>query len=218
MILWAWERPEDLSGLDPGKAEIAFLAATIKMQNERLKVLPRRQPIQFPAKAQRIAVIRIETDGKSELAPFRKEIADIIVHVAAAARASHLQIDFDARVSQRRFYRELLFAIRELLPGTAHLSITALASWCMHDRWLGGLPVDEVVPMVFRMGPEGPPILRHLEAKGSFAEPMCRASIGISADEPVGRLTRGKRVYVFSPAGWSTEKVSKIFREVERWQ
>lgn len=218
IILWVWERPDDLSRLDSGRAQFAFLAATIRMQNGRMKVLPRRQPLKLPAKAQRIAVIRIETDRRSEPGPFREEAAEIIGHVAEAVRADRLQIDFDARVSERRFYRELLFAIREKLPESVPLSITALASWCMHDRWLAGLPVDEAVPMVFGMGPEGPAILRRLEAGGGFAEPMCRASIGISADEPVGRLAAGKRVYVFSPAGWGAEKVNDLFREVERWQ
>ena len=218
IILWAWERPEDLSCLDPGRAEIAFLAATIRIQNGRLKFLPRRQLLKLPAQTRRIAVIRIETDRKSEPGPFREEAAEIIGHVAEAVHADRLQIDFDARVSERRFYRELLFAIREKLPESVPLSITALASWCMYDRWLAGLPVDEAVPMVFRMGPEGPMILRRLEVDGRFAEPMCRASIGISTDEPVGRLSKGKRVYVFSPTGWSAEKLSDVYREVEKWQ
>ncbi len=218
IILWAWERPEDLSRLDPGKAAIAFLAGTIRIHDGRLKVFPRRQPLKFPAKTRRIAVIRLETDRKSEPGPFREEAAEIIGYVAEAARPDRVQIDFDARVSERRFYRELLFAIRKKLPESVPLSITALASWCMHDRWLAGLPVDEAVPMVFRMGPEGPAILRRLEADGGFAESMCRASIGISTDEPVGRLTRGKRVYVFSPTGWSAEKLSDVYREIEKWQ
>jgi len=215
IIFWAWERPEDLSILDSGTAEVASLAATLKVQKKRLKVFTRQQPLKLPAKTRRITVIRIETDRKSMLAPFSGEMAEIIDDVAGAASARHLQIDFDARVSERQFYRELLLAIRKKLPEAVHISITALASWCMHDRWLEGLPVDEVVPMVFRMGPEGPAILRSLEARGSFAEPMCRTSIGISTDEPVKRLTNGKRVYVFSPTGWNRDSVKSLLQEVE---
>ena len=50
-----------------------------------------------------------------------------------------IQIDFDATKSERSFYRELITDLRQRLPANVHLSITALASWCMDDDWLSDL-------------------------------------------------------------------------------
>ena len=64
-----------------------------------------------------------------------------------------LQIDFEARSSQRDFFVKAVAALRQRLPD-AVLSATALSSWCLHERWIQSLAVDEVVPMFFRMGPD----------------------------------------------------------------
>jgi hypothetical protein len=56
---------------------------------------------------------------------------------------SGIQVDFDATASERRFYRELVIDLRRLLPDSVPLSITALASWCLDDNWISGLPADE---------------------------------------------------------------------------
>jgi len=53
-----------------------------------------------------------------------------------------VQIDFDARRSQRRFYVRLLRDLRRRMPPSLPLSITALASWCAYDDWLSGLPIE----------------------------------------------------------------------------
>jgi hypothetical protein len=217
VILWVWERPEDLRHIDPHRVEVAFLAATIKMQEGGLKVLTRRHPVRLHKETRLTAVIRIESDRKSKLAPFRGEVEDIIVDITGALKAERLQIDFDARETDRISYRELLSALRNDLPGVG-ISITALASWCMSDRWLGGLPVDEVTPMLFRMGPEGAEILRRIETNGGFIDNMCGSSVGISTDEPVGRLPDVNRVYVFSPSGWGGKRAADIFQEVEVWR
>ena len=56
--------------------------------------------------------------------------------------------------------------------------MTALASFCVGDRWLDGLPVDEVVPMIFRMGTDNERIRSFLAAGNDFQDPMCRTSYG----------------------------------------
>jgi len=81
------------------------------------------------------------------------------------------------------------------------LSITALASWCSYDDWLAGLPIDEAVPMFFRMEPDrsfAPPDLPQLRIR----EPLCATSIGISTHEMYAGSLAGKRLYFFPDRGW----------------
>jgi hypothetical protein len=65
-----------------------------------------------------------------------------------------LQVDYEAPASQRAFFIDAIAALRLRLPATA-ISVTALASWCFNVSWTERLEVDEVVPMLFRMGYAG---------------------------------------------------------------
>jgi hypothetical protein len=117
-----------------------------------------------------------------------------------------IQIDFDAVTSEREFYRALLGDLRKQLPDEVPLSMTALASFCVGDRWLSNLPVDEAVPMIFRMGTDDRPIRTLLGAGHDFNEPLCRKSYGIALDEPVQmKFDETRRVFVFNKRPW-TEK------------
>jgi hypothetical protein len=81
------------------------------------------------------------------------------------------------------------------------LSMTALASWCSSDDWIASLPVDEAVPMFFRLEPggrSGPPNIPEFRIR----EPLCASSIGISTHEPTSATLARKRVYVFPDRGW----------------
>jgi hypothetical protein len=115
--------------------------------------------------------------------------------------AEELQVDFDATVSERAFYRALLVDLRKDVDD--RLSITALASWCLGDRWMSGLPIDEAVPMLFRMGRDEREIHARLARNEPFPEPRCRASAGISLDEPLPKIPNAARVWVFNPARWT---------------
>src|SRR5687768_546068 len=55
VILWAWERPEDLDFLDPQKYGIAYLAQTLELNGDAVVIRPRRQPLQVPPEAKIIA-------------------------------------------------------------------------------------------------------------------------------------------------------------------
>jgi Protein of unknown function (DUF3142) len=143
-------------------------------------------------------------------------VAAAIAEVGAISGIQALQVDFDATVSQRIFYREVLHQLRRQLPASTPLSITALASWCIFDDWLAGLPVDEVVPMVFRMGADQHRVRRYL-AEEDFRAAACRHSMGISTDEPLPPLRPGRRLYVFHPHAWRLEAMTGILEEVGRW-
>jgi hypothetical protein len=127
-----------------------------------------------------------------------------------------IQIDFDARISERPFYRSLLASVRRELPDSVSLSITALASWCLADVWVTGLPVDDAIPMLFRLGPDRAKVLNHLGKGGDFAAAICRQSIGVSIDEPFPQMRAGRRVYVFNPMPWTEETYQDFMKRLQR--
>ena len=99
------------------------------------------------------------------------------------------------------------------MPATIGLSITSLASWCLQDDWIADLPLDEAVPMLYRMGADGRTVRAHLESGKDFRPALCRRSLGVSTDEPPLRIPKDRRVYVFHPGGWSPDVLDRILRE-----
>lgn len=197
--LWVWERPEDLRTLDPRTTAIATLDRTIVLGNTAT-VVPRRQSVIYPAGITRIVVARIEAPGAIG-ADLEQTTANLILDSIGNPAVAALQVDFDARRSQRAFYAAVLRNLRRRMPPDLPLSITALAPWCSSDDWLGDLPIDEVVPMFFRMEPDrryAPPDLPQFRIR----EPLCMSSIGISTREQRAASLGGKRVYIFPDRGW----------------
>ncbi len=135
--------------------------------------------------------------------------------MSSLPRVVSVQIDFDATKTQRAFYREVINEVRKRLPQRVGLSITALASWCMDDDWLSDLPIDEAVPMLFRMAADGKQIAGRLDDGEDFNSSQCRQSYGISTDEPGSRLFSSRRVYVFSPDPWTDNSVRKILESIK---
>lgn len=187
-----------MRSVNPQTTALAILDATI-LVGRSVTVIPRRQPVIYPAGIKRIAVIRLE--APSVIAPSLANMVASAILTSAEPGASALQIDFDARQSQHAFYARLLRDLRRRMPPSLPLSITALASWCSYDDWISGLPVDEAVPMLFRMepdrryAPQDRPQFR-------IREPLCLGSIGISTREPHPFSLAGKRVYIFPDRGW----------------
>jgi len=194
VIPWAWERREDLRFL---RGEVAYLARTITLRGAATDVYPRMQPLLIDKSVRAIPVIRIETNHPS------LDDAQRAATVAAIAslRSDTVQIDFDATLSERPFYRALIIDLHRTIP---HITITALASWCSDDRWMGDLPIDDAIPMLFHMGSDDHLIRARLERGEDFGEPVCRASAGISLDEKPPRIPDRRRIYVFSAHRWST--------------
>jgi Protein of unknown function (DUF3142) len=215
-IVWAWERPEDLRALPPGRAGVSFLAGTVTLSADRVNVQPRRNSLRVAGHTPLVACVRIEADPRRPPALSAGQMAATSAAIAAAASpagVSAVQVDFDATTSERGFYAGLLRDLRRRLPPALPLSITALASWCLDDPWIAGLPVDEAVPMLFRMGPDAEDV-RVLLAQGrDFGLPVCRESVGISTDEQLRDLPPGRRRYVFSPGGWSPRAVQAVIAE-----
>ena len=195
LIPWAWERSEDLRFAN----QVAYYAGIITLEENKVRVEPRRNPLRLAANTHRIAVIRIETHNPT-LDQQQRENTVRAIQKLFGNRAEELQIDFDATRSERAFYRALLHELK-----AQRLSITALTSWCFDDRWLGDLPIDEAVPMYFRMGRDARVVRAHLARGAEIPEPRCRASAGISLDEPLPRMPAAQRVWIFNPARWTEE-------------
>lgn len=203
VVLWAWERPEDLRFLAPGEAEVAVLAGTLRLSGDRVDAHPRSVPLHVEDGVPVTAVVRIEAQPGATLDQAQLELAaDWVFELADRPAFAGLQLDFDARASERGFYQRLLTAVR---PRFAKLSITALASWCFESGdWLASLPVDEITPMLFRMGPGGDGYLDQLERDGGFPNRLCGSSVGVSTDEPLRWRPRAPRLYVFHPRPWTS--------------
>ena len=200
-FLWAWENPEDLRFVGT-RAGVAFLSRTVILSGDNVAIKPRMQRLLVGPKTRLMAVVRIETD-RPKLSPTQRvKVVEAILSAAKAKNLEGIQIDFDAKRSEREFYRALLEDVRKKLPESMGLSITALASWCMGDNWVEGLPVDEVVPMLFRMGAERDIIRR------DWSGGQCGGALGLSTDEPaVGRPTA--KVYWFHPGPWDKQAAEK---------
>jgi hypothetical protein len=214
VILWAWERPEELSFIDPNKVGVAFLAKTITLHDNDVAVRPRLQPLNVPAGTKLVAVVRIESDRRHVPTLSATQLDQTVAELISTTRRQRfqaIQIDFDATSSQRDFYRSLIKQLRNSLPNNLPISITALASWCAGDNWLEDLPIDEAVPMMFRLGVEK----RLFQSGYQFSSTPCKASAGISTDEPVAR-PHVRRLYVFNPDSWTQSSLNKTLEAYNR--
>ena len=213
VMLWAWERPTDLRFINTREIGVAFLSQTIRLRSGEVEIRPRLQPLNLPNGTTVMAVARVETDAvnrPSQSAQQREQLVVAIADMARLPNVLNIQIDFDALKSEREFYRDVIVDVRRRLPDTVSLSITALASWCTYDDWLSDLPIDEAVPMLFRMAGDAKQIARRLEAGDDFIAPACRHSYGISTDEPRSGLDLARRLYVFNPDPWTEDTVHTI--------
>jgi hypothetical protein len=204
LILWTGERPDDLRFLNPAESEVAFVSQRFFLRADRVIGRPVAPPVHLDPLTRRIAVFRIDTDAIQKpvfsLAQ-RNEIAAQIVAAARALKISSVQIDFDAKMAEREFYRSLLEKLRGDLTGQAFLSITAPVEWCSAGSWLEGLPVDEVVPMAFRTGKQRP--------STDYTFPLCQTAVGVSVEELLGPVPSQRRIYIYSPQGWTEDLYRK---------
>jgi len=226
-MLWAWEAPSDLRWADPNEIGVAFLANTIMLYDDRIWIKPRMQPLKVAPNTFLMSVVRLECRRDKPPKLSEKQLDSIVAQVLNQAKApgvKAVQIDFDARVSQRPFYRELLSKLRTQLPPDVELSMTALASWCIGDRWLNNTPADEVVPMFFSMGSDDTDVIQHLRAGRRVHDFNRQKAIGFS-DNSTGVIRalaqgngietmRGRRVYLFSNKGWTKASAERLLRKV----
>ncbi len=206
LMLWAWERNEDLRFIDTSGVGVAFLAKRIFLDSEKTAEVPRFQPLYVSSATYLMAVVRVEQPqrGKPSLSEGQAEsVAAGVLRAARLPGVKAVQIDYDAPLSQRDFYRGIIHRVKKGLPQGTFFSITALVSWCGRGSWLHGLPVDEAVPMFFRMGKAADAIRRDVLRGRRQEEALCAKSAGFSLDEPFLPVGRDATLYVFSPKRWT---------------
>ena len=221
LTLWAWERPEDLRFLNdapgtrhqaPGTraVRVAFLDRTIRFDDGRMTVRFRQQPLLVSPGTPLMSVVRVETRGRAPAISQADAIAALIVKAVHAPSVTALQIDFDARRSDRPFYAALLKSVRGSLPRDIPFSMTALASWCVDDPWIDARYVDEIVPMLFQMGPDARHVLTRLDEDGRWPVEACNGAAGLATDERHDRLPPARSVYVFNPRAWIADDLRSL--------
>lgn len=216
-VLWAWQRAEDLSSIDPQEFGVAFLTCHTQLEGDKVNWQWRNQPLKVPPNTKVVPVVRIDVDHKRPVSFSQQQLdrlTDIIVKASKAPNSAQVQIDFDALASERSFYRRLIEQVHSKIK--VPLSITALASWCLFDNWIKDLPITESVPMMFSLGRDRKKVLLHFRTKGDFFDPRCTQSLGLSLeDSEVNELMiplskRRKipvRVYVFTRTPWTPKKI-----------
>lgn len=216
LMFWAWERPEDLRALDPSRAGVACLCQTLVVDAGKVRRIPRRQPLRIPDGCQVVAVTRIEVHAplSGSSVPGIIEALTGLILASAKGPVAGIQVDFDARTSERVLYRCLLERLRSRLSKGLPLSMTALASWAMGDGWVRGLPVEEIVPMCFRMGADTALVRERLGYRLDFTLPEARKAVGVCLQEPLpwipGSAARPRRIYVFNLKAWDGPQVRQI--------
>jgi hypothetical protein len=222
VMLWAWQRSENLSYIDSQVFGVAYLECRIVLSGDRVLFHWRDQPMAVPSTTALEPVIRIDMDPRHPPALSDKQ-SDQIIHaierIARLPRTRQVQIDFDARENERQFYRRLLSRTRASLPESMPISMTALASWCLFDNWITDLPVQETVPMMFSLGRDRQKVLLHFRASGEFLSPGCCKAVGLSLEDrevnglmiPLCRKRKiPVRVYFYTRNAWTENKIQSL--------
>jgi hypothetical protein len=166
------------------------------------------------------AVVHVQIDRRGPLAwtaAQRAAAAQAVLTLGGEKWARTLQIDFEVRRSEHQTLMDLLADVRAGLPRGVRLSMTAIASWCETETWLADAPVDEIAPMLFRMGPRGEAVKAALVAGGDFDRPECRKALAVSVDTPLQRAPAERKVYLFSPRSWRASDFERTRKGIAAW-
>lgn len=225
VTLWAWERREDVRFTAGKQIDISYFAGCVHIRRGRAYFRPRTQALLLPPEhASPMPVFRIDSDAApaSQTAVLVDQIIQPIKEHVIRSESRRVQLDFDARESERPLYRMLFNRLKAELPAGTKLSITALASWCLDDRWLDDIAADEVVVMLFSMGRGRDQVLESIKRHHPRAGRNTELAIGISANESytnsrlrqLGIFENGRRIYVFNSLPWSEARLKRILKEV----
>lgn len=209
ITLWLWHGSHDLRGFVPEHGEhvsVAYLARTLIVEVDGVRVTPRRDPIYLDADMMRTAVVHMELGRDVDASVLRRHRQAILQAVRPVySEAAHgVQFDFDAPRSMWTEYAALLQGIHDAKPRTWSLSMTALGSWCGQESWLHSVPVDFVVPMLFGPGHDRHETLAALE-RGPLAAAQCRHAIGLREHQRPPRH-HPAALFVFGQGPWNNQR------------
>jgi hypothetical protein len=226
VTLWAWERDEDMSFVDPSKVSVSYFAGMIYVRNSSINFRPRTQRLKLAAGTQTIPVFRIETLRNGVHGKFDASCADHVVEAITTqlktlSPSNMVQIDFDALEDERSFYTTILRKLRKELPSQTKISITALSSWLLCDKWLKNGDADEVVSMLFSIGADKKNILDRIQIQKLDSGTNANLALGISANETSTNKilfgshlqTQFDRLYIFNSHPWTRDRFAAITKE-----
>lgn len=213
----AWIWPDSDGPRTPREAasapyrQAAAMVASLVLRGRIVERASRTAPLSLPPGVKLVPVVHVESspDAPDDFTPSQRDaVLDALRRHAgeAAAGAGLLQLDFEAPLRQRPAYRALLAQARAELPAEVRLSVTALVHWCAQGRWLDRLPVDEVVPMLYRLGPRADDWRRRFARDDPSLARRCRGpALGFATDEPppAALLERIARPWWFDGSAWS---------------
>jgi hypothetical protein len=191
--------------------EAAVLQRHILLTGDDILLRPRKRWPALPPSTLVTPVLHVEVSTVNPPANIERSRAIIIsalLDAAAASSSGWVQLDMEAKPSQRVFYRSLVKDIRAALPSRLKLSVTALAWWCRSPAWLDDLAADEVVPMFFRMGKDSAAMRAILEQSPATLHASCRSrSAGFSPQEPFAPAVsrRYAKNYWFDRYAWKRD-------------
>lgn len=195
---WYWDRPaEQLPAPAPGVGA-AVLVTHVIFSGQGYLLQPRRSALRLPDGTATMPVVHVEVDPARPFAANAAQNDALRAAVLDAVRrgsSTWVQLDFEARRSQREFWRTAVQSIKASLPAGVRLSVTALASWCYGDRWIGDAPVDEIVPMYFRLKQARRDYT--VRSAAGVTEARCATAYGVADDEPDWPVLLPGRRYVF---------------------
>jgi len=205
-VAWLWDeaRLPTWSG-----AEAAVLDRHILLTGSAIRIRPRMRQAVLGAGTRVTPVLHVEVSTVRppiDIESSRGHIVNAMLKAAAASSSGWVQLDMEAKPSQRLFYLSLVQQLRATLPSNIKLSVTALTWWCRAPNWLDSLAADEVVPMFFRMGRDSAALRAIIEDRPQLLHPRCRgASAGFSPQEPFSPRTieRYRKTYWFDRYAWA---------------
>jgi hypothetical protein len=204
-VAWLWRDAPVPAWSQPA---VAVVDRHIWLAGDKVLVRPGARPRRLPAATRVIPVVHVEIDAlrpPASLQPAHAAVLEAMRKAARATTSGWVQLDLEARPSQRTDYRALVQDIRGALPREIRLSVTALGWWCRSPAWLDGLAADEVVPMFFRMGRDNAALRAIVASQAQQLHPLCRTgSAGFSRQEPFAPAVaaRYRRTYWFDEKGW----------------
>ena len=88
LVLWAWDRDDDLSFIDIRDTAVAYLAATVILRGESVFLAPRYHPLAPPKGSRLVAVAHIEVDRHEPPVVSDAQARDLAATLAALPRIS----------------------------------------------------------------------------------------------------------------------------------
>ena len=207
-IAWLWDEARLPAWSAP---EAAVLQRHILLSGNRILTRPRMRQAALARYSLVTPVVHVEistVNPPHDMEASRMAIVGAMRQAAGLSTSGRVQLDMEARPSQREFYRSLVAELRATLPASIKLSVTALAWWCRAPQWLDGLEADEVVPMFFRMGKDSTAMREILASSPGKLHARCRdGSAGFSPQEavPTEVSARYARTYWFDYRAWKAE-------------